>query len=138
MISHASTPLHFALLPRAAWLWLAVLLAVFGALGSTVSHALASDRTPAGMEICTSMGMQWVDASGAVDSSLGQPLAEMLVDCPMCLLCADRLAPVPASSPWSLQRAALGAASLPSYMPVAALAAGRVAVPPPRGPPSFS
>ena len=135
---HAAPPVHFALLRRAVWLWLAVLLAVFGALGSTVSHALAPNRTPVGMEICTSMGMQWVDASGALDASSGQPLTEMPVDCPMCLLCADRLAPIPASSPWSLQRAALGAAPLPSYTPVIALAAGRVTVPPPRGPPSLS
>ena len=91
---HASPPVHFALLRRAVWLWLAVLLAVFGALGSTVSHALAPNRTPVGMEICTSMGMQWVDASGALDASSGQPLTEMPVDCPMCLVCADRLAPI--------------------------------------------
>ena len=90
---HAAPPVHFALLRRAVWLWLAVLLAVFGALGSTVSHALAPNRTPVGMEICTSMGMQWVDASGALDASSGQPLTEMPVDCPMCLLCADRLHP---------------------------------------------
>ena len=135
---HASPPVHFALLRRAVWLWLAVLLAVFGALGSTVSHALASNRTPVGLEICTSMGMQWMDASQASDASSEQPLSDMRVDCPMCLLCADRLAPVPAPSPWSLQRAALGAAPLPSYTPVVALAAGRVTVPPPRGPPALS
>ncbi len=88
---HASPPVHFALLRRAVWLWLAVLLAVFGALGSTVSHALASNRTPVGMEICTSMGMQWMDASQASDASSEQPLSDMRVDCPMCLLCADRL-----------------------------------------------
>ena len=136
--SHASTPSRNAPLRRAAWLWLAVLLAVFGAFAPSVSHALASSRTFAGVEVCTSIGMQWVDASGALDASSEQPLAKVLVDCPMCLLCADRLVPAPAPSPWSLQRAALGGAPLPSYTPVAALAAGRVVVPPPRGPPSYS
>ncbi|MGP1629331.1 MAG: DUF2946 family protein [Giesbergeria sp.] len=135
---HATTTFSPAPLRRAVWLWLALLLALFGALAPTVSHALASSRTSAGMEVCTSMGMQWVDASGALDASSEQPLAKVLVDCPMCLLCADQLAPVPASSPWSLQRAALGAALLPSYTPVTALAVGRVTVPPPRGPPSLS
>ena len=133
--SHNFPPLRTAPLRRTAWLWLAMLLALMGALGPTVSHALASSRASAGMEVCTSMGMQWVDASGALDASSGQPLADVLVDCPMCLVCGERLAPAP--SPWSLQLAALGEVPQPSYASVAELPAGRVVVPPPRGPPSY-
>ena len=111
--------LHFALLRRPLAVWLAVLIALFGALAPTLSHALVLARggTSAWTEVCTSTGTRWVllgptqnaapppgDAVASVDDDPPQtsaaspqpPQAALSLDhCPFCLLAADRFAPPP-------------------------------------------
>jgi len=89
-------------LPLRPWaVWLAVLIAVFGALAPTVSHALVLARGGASLivEICTTTGTQWVIASAAADSPEEQKSAMSLDHCPFCLHTADRVAPPPHLSP---------------------------------------
>lgn len=84
--------LHFALLRRNFAVWLAVWIAVFGALAPTVSHALVwakGDHT-AWNEVCTSTGIQI-----QTDSPDGPESALSLDHCPFCLLSTDRVAPPP-------------------------------------------
>jgi hypothetical protein len=84
-------PLH-----RPWAMWLAVLIAVLGALAPTVSHALmfARGTAPMGVEICTSQGPLWVAAdtvSQAADSAPARESAATLDHCPFCLQTADRV-----------------------------------------------
>lgn len=96
-------PLASTALLRHLWVGrLALLVALFGALAPTVSHAFnwARGEAPALIEVCTSQGPRWM--------ALGQPIellsevpnkpdaATVFEHCPFCLLAADRLAPPPA------------------------------------------
>ncbi len=89
--------LHFGLLRRPLAVWLAVLLALFGALAPTLSHALALNRSAASgwSEICTSSGPRWVADLNSTDSPDGQESAPAIDHCPFCLLATDRVAPPP-------------------------------------------
>ena len=97
-------PLASTALLRRLWVGrLALLLALFGALAPTVSHALnwARGEAPSLIEVCTTEGPRWM--------ALGQPIelqseapnkpdaATVFEHCPFCLLVADRLAPPSAS-----------------------------------------
>lgn len=104
--------LHFALLRRRLAVWLVVLIALFGALAPTLSHALVWSQggTSAWTEVCTSTGTRWVmmgssapDAAPQIASALPistaspqpQEAAFFLDHCPFCLLSTDRAAPPP-------------------------------------------
>jgi hypothetical protein len=96
-----STPLRRTLLHRPWAVWLAVLIAVFGALAPTVSPALVLARGGASsmVEICTTTGTQWVIANTPVDSPDGPQSLKSLDHCPFCLHTADRTALPPYLSP---------------------------------------
>ena len=96
-----STPLRHTLLHRPWAVWLTVLIAVFGALAPTVSHALVLARGGASpmVEICTTTGTQWVIASTAADAPEEQKSAMSLDHCAFCLHTADRTAPPSHLSP---------------------------------------
>jgi hypothetical protein len=108
--------LHFALLRRHLAVWLVVLIALFGALAPTLSHALALARggTSAWTEVCTSTGTRWVMMGSTAPNAApqiadthastspvstaspdGQEAAFFLDHCPFCLLSTDRAAPPP-------------------------------------------
>lgn len=79
--------------------WLAVLVAVLGALAPTVSHALmlASGQAPLGVEICTSEGPRWVTADAAASAGDFVPTPGSAVPpahCQFCLQSTDRFAPL--------------------------------------------
>jgi hypothetical protein len=101
--------------PRHPWvLWLALWLAVFGAMAPTVSRTLNWARGDTGnlVEICTSAGPRWMalnplgsapaapdatpvdgqDASKSAPEPAPTP-STVLDHCPFCTLLADRLAP---------------------------------------------
>jgi hypothetical protein len=89
-------------LSRRLWVGrLALLLALFGALAPTVSHALnwASGQTPALIEVCTSQGPHWMALGLPSDRQSDRPnkpdTATVFEHCPFCLLTAERLAPPP-------------------------------------------
>lgn len=92
-----SSSLHFVLLRRSLAVWLAVFIAVMGAVAPTLSHALAFERAGASsaIEICTSAGPRWVAAHLPTDSPGGQESLPTLDHCPFCLLNTDRAAPPP-------------------------------------------
>jgi hypothetical protein len=78
---------------------LAWLLAVFGALAPTVSHALnwARGDGSALIEVCTSTGPRWMALGQASELQSEAPnkpdTATVFEHCPFCLLLADRIAP---------------------------------------------
>jgi hypothetical protein len=89
---------HFTLLRRTFVVWLAVWIAVFGALAPTVSHAVAWSQQGASpwVGVCTDAGMRWVDVTAGEafkDAPDGQEAAPSLVHCPFCLLAVDRVLP---------------------------------------------
>ncbi|MDO8440556.1 MAG: DUF2946 domain-containing protein [Polaromonas sp.] len=86
---------------RRPWaVWLAVLLAVFGALAPTLSHALLLARGGVSpmAEVCTSRGIERAADTSSTDSPDGQKSALSLVHCPFCLLSTDHVLPAP--HPW--------------------------------------
>jgi hypothetical protein len=91
-------------LSRRLWVGrLALLLALFGGLAPTVSHAISWARGdgPALIEVCTSIGPRWMALGQVSDlqaTNSGTPDTSAVFDhCPFCLLAADRLAPPPAA-----------------------------------------
>lgn len=124
---------------RPPWvLWLALWLALFGALAPTVSHALAwahGDQAPL-IEVCTSAGPRWMALSNASEPVPSDSTTTVVLDhCPFCLLMADRMAPPPQPQPRCF--AASGHADVPVspltvFLPAQVLAAAQ-----PRGPPAF-
>ena len=151
-------------LPRARWVvWLAVWLALLGALAPTVSHALQWARGGATanlIEICTSAGPRWMalpnsamgtsatatparlvsDATQAAAASDtadagGSSNPTVLEYCPFCLLMAERLAPPSASTPVFF--AVPGHAVLPQPRFVSDSPAQSFAAAQPRGPPAL-
>lgn len=133
--------LHTTLLRRPWAVWLAVLIAVFGALAPTVSHALA--RSQGGVvlwvEVCTDTGMRWVDGNtglSSTDSPDGPESAPSLVHCPFCLLLTDRVAPAPHALVHLF--AVSGEAEVPTIRQVFLFFTHFAPTPPPRGPPAVS
>lgn len=129
-----------ALRRRPLGLWLALLLAVFGALAPAVSQALVMMRSEAPMmAICTSSEPSQT-ATPAIFSSSdapdGQPSAPALAHCPFCLLLADQVAPAPPFAAHFLAVPLLSekwaARFVFVFFPRFAL------TPPPRGPPALS
>jgi hypothetical protein len=83
---------------RRPWaVWLAVLIAVLGALTPTVSHALmlVKGQATQGVEICTTEGPRWVTADVAASADDSTPLpgsAAPPAHCQFCLQTTDRVA----------------------------------------------
>ena len=144
--------LHFAFLRRPLVVWMAVLIAVFGALAPTVSHALVWSQAGNGdlTEICTSTGTRWVklgfaqnDVSQSVEvgastapvqpDSLNSPESLLSLNhCPFCLLFTDRFAPPPhALAPLF---AVSGGFKVPTVRQAFFFIAPFALTPPPRGP----
>lgn len=152
-------------LPRARWvLWLAVWLALVGALAPTVSHVLQWVHGGAAVnliEICTSAGPRWMalPASAVAEPAASTP-AGLVSDaaptawvsfdsadgggsgapggmehCPFCLLMAEKLAPPSANAP--LFFAAPGHAVRPQPLLAACSPAQSFAAAQPRAPPAL-
>jgi len=134
--------LQFVLLRRTFMVWLAVLVAVFGALAPTLSHALVWSQggTSAWTEVCTSTGTRWIATPTSppisADSPDGPESAFFLDHCPFCLLSADRAAPPP--HPWVHLFAVSGEYEEPTIRQAFFFFTYFALVPPPRGPPAFS
>lgn len=122
--------------PHRPWaLWLAVLIAVFGALAPTVSHALVLARGAASpmQEICTSTGPGWVALHIPAETSQDQESAPSLEHCPFCLLGADRALLV--AHPWAHRFGVSPASERPTVWWALSLVIPFALTPPPRGPP---
>ena len=121
-----------ALRRRPLGLWLALLLAVFGALAPVVSQALTMTRSGAPMMvICTSSEpRQTTDAPGEQES------APALVHCPFCLLLADQVAPTPPFAAHFLAVPLLP--EKPAARFVFVFFPRFSFTPPPRGPPAYA
>lgn len=145
---------------RRPWaVWLALCIALLGALAPSLSHALVWARGDASamVEVCTSSGPRWM----ALSALAGQPttvaqstdllgtgdpaptsFAEQapgsavgLAHCPFCLLMADRL--VLPSQPQALSFAAPGQAVVPEPPTPNTSPARIIAAAHPRGPPAL-
>jgi hypothetical protein len=88
-----------AALRRPLALWLAVLIALFGAVAPTVSHAIALQRGDGAgwTEVCTLSGPRWIALHISTDSPDGQESAPAAEHCPFCLLFTYRVLPAPHS-----------------------------------------
>lgn len=133
--------LHFSLLRRPWAVWLAVLMALLGALAPTVSHAVTWSQGGAApwVEVCTDTGMRWVDShtgQNSTDSPDGPTTAPSGVHCPFCLLLTDRVAPAPQA--WVHLFAVLGEQEAPAIRQVFLFFTPIAPTPPPRGPPAVS
>lgn len=131
-------------LRRPRVVWLALWIALLGALVPTLSHALVWARGDAALvEICTTTGQRWVvvdqvetdGALRAADASGDPASAQGLTHCPFCLLSAERLSTPPPLPfvPFVLA----GQAVPPQSRQVLASLLSFVVAPPPRGPPAF-
>ncbi len=129
---------HFATLRRPLAVWLALLIALFGAIAPTLSHAVALARgdAPGWTEVCTSSGPRWIALAIAADSPDGQESAPALDHCPFCLLFTDRVLP----APHSLVHLFLvsGEPQAPTVRQVFFFTDLFAYRPPPRGPPRLS
>lgn len=135
--------LLYALRQRPLGLWLALLLAVFGALAPVVSQALALTRSgaPMMMAICTSSESEPRQAANpamfsSAEAPDGQPSAPALAHCPFCLLLADHVAPTQPFAAHFLVVPLLP--EKPAAQPFFISFARFALTPPPRGPPAFS
>lgn len=143
---------------------MAVLIAVFGALAPTLSHALtlAHGSSPAWAEVCSSTRTRWMaldettnaaprtaavkvsaDSRAAVDVAPvstdfpdGQESLPSLLHCPFCLLLADHALPASPFSPHFF--VALRTSERAAARPVIFFFTHFALTPPPRGPPAFS
>jgi hypothetical protein len=151
-------PSHvMTLLRRPVAVWLALCLALLGALAPTLSHALNGVRGGnAGLiEVCTSNGPRWMalpgttepgsstqlgstqasDKLGAVTLRPDGPLSPAVFEhCPFCLLLADRAAPPPAA--WHVTVAVAGESAAPTIAQTQFSPVFHTLTPPPRGPPA--
>jgi len=140
---------------RRPWaVWLALCVAVLGALAPPLSHALHATRGQSSqwVEICTSNGPRWMALGQSVDTRTGtvatdaSPLSgsqssvpdtpAMLEHCPFCLLSFDRLAPLPNTEVHFFT--APGKAVLPPAQSTFCVVATFSPLPPSRGPPAIS
>jgi Protein of unknown function (DUF2946) len=117
--------------PRPWALYLALLLAILGAVAPTVSHALAHQRGQVGIEICTTTGTKFVPA----DSSQEQESAAVLNHCPFCLLQTDRIAPPLHQQPYLFL--VQGGTQAPAVLQAFLFVSNIFPAPPPRGPPAL-
>ena len=115
--------------PRA--LWLAVLLAVFGALAPTLSHALAWAGASPMQAVCSSSASPGMTLL-ATDTPDGQKVAADLNDCPFCLLTQDRATP---PQPWVDRFGVPGEYAAPVTGQAFFFVKPAALTPPPRGPP---
>lgn len=151
--------LHFALLRRRLAVWLVVLIALFGVLAPTVSHALVWSQggTSAWTEVCTRTGSRWVmvgpaqnaapllsDIHGNVDDDPAQistatpppqEAAFSLDHCPFCLLFTDRATPPPNALLHLF--GVLGEPAAPTIRQAFFFVTHFALTPPLRGPPAF-
>ena len=126
---------------RRPWVvWLAVLIAVLGAMAPTVSHAvmLAKGQAMQGVEICTSEGTRWVAADVAASAHDSTPLPGSVAPpahCQFCLQTTDRVAPPPHLLPYLFS--VLGGQQEAPVWQALFYASTHTFTPPPRGPPGF-
>ena len=144
---------------RRPWaVWLALCMALLGALAPTLSHALVwaqGGQAPL-VEICTSAGPRWMALSG-VTTPVGSaqlentqaatnpdalamrpdgPLSSAVFDhCPFCLLFSDRVAPPPQA--WQIPLVLVQMSAVPVIPQAYFLPVFYAHTPPPRGPPAF-
>ena len=126
---------RLALLRRPLAVWLALLIAVLGAMMPTLSRAMfaANAGTKPGFVVCTQTGPRWVALADAPESPAERDSALNIEHCPFCMHATHGLAPPPNVSLHDFGVLGepvvpvLGQAFLFIYQPAS--------MPPPRGPP---
>lgn len=127
--------MNFHRLRQPLALWLALLIAVLGAIAPTLSLALsgAHASSQAMVEICSSHGSQLVALDGAPDSPSEPGSALRTGHCPLCLHAADRVLPLPSAVSFSC--GTVGEPVAPMIGEAFLFITLPARVPPPRGPP---
>lgn len=127
---------RFAPLRRTLAVWLALLIAVLGAIVPTLSHGLVRTGDVPLVEICTSLGPHWVALTDSPDSPDSPESVTNIEHCPFCLHATNHV--VPASSA-AFQGFDIPGKRTKPMVGQAFLFNDRTKIrPQPRGPPSFS
>lgn len=126
---------RFAPLRRTLAVWLALLIAMLGAIVPTLSHGLVYTGDVPLVEICTSLGPHWVALTDSPDSPGSSEAVTHIEHCPFCLHATNHVAPPSCAAfqyfgvPGEREKPMAGPAFLRN---------DRTKIrPPPRGPPSF-
>jgi hypothetical protein len=129
--------MNFHRLRQPLTLWLALLIAVFGALAPALSLAMADARgdSTAMMEICSSSGSHWVASDASPDSPGGPGSATLSQHCLFCLHQADRVLPPPLA--FFPGFGTVGESVVPTIGQAFLFITLPARVPPPRGPPGL-
>lgn len=133
-------PPRFDALRRRWVVWLAVLVAMLGALVPTVSHAVAWSQGSVApwVEVCTDAGMRWVGGNASqapLESPPGQEPTAAAAHCPFCLLAMERVLPATPTGP--LLCVEQGGSAAPVAWQAVFFFTHVALRPPPRGPPEF-
>jgi hypothetical protein len=115
-------------------LWLALLIAILGAIAPTLSHGLARAGDVPLVEICTNLGPRWVALSDAPDSPDGQESALHIEHCPFCLQAMQSVSPPAHETVHHFD--VFGKPVAPTLGQVFLCITHPLRVPPPRGPPA--
>jgi len=114
--------------------WLALLIAVLGAIAPTLSHSLARAGDVPLIEICTSLGPRWVALAESPDSPNGREAELHIEHCPFCLPATHSVAPPPHVSLHDF--GVLGEPVAPALGQAFLFITQPALAPPPRGPPA--
>lgn len=89
--------MNFHRLRQPLAVWLALLIALFGALAPTLSLATSGTRDSAQtmVEVCSSTGSHWVATDASPDFPDGPGSSALSKHCSFCLHQADRVLPPP-------------------------------------------
>lgn len=128
---------NFGLAPlrRPLVVWLALLIAVLGAIAPTLSHSLARTGDVPLVEICTSLGPRWVAMTDSSDSS-GQQKSELRIEhCPFCRHAFEHVLPPPraALQGFGIVGEPMGLMAEQAFV----FSTLDALIPPPRGPPEL-
>jgi hypothetical protein len=126
---------HLAPLRRPLAVWLALLIALLGAIAPTLSYSMARAGNVPLVEICTSLGPRWVALTVLPGSPGGQESALHIEHCPFCLLHNDQVAPPPQVSLRDFGGS--GEFRVPVVRQAFFYARQLTSVPPARGPPGL-
>jgi hypothetical protein len=129
--------MNFHRLRQPLAVWLALLIALFGAIAPTLSVAMGGtgSSVPAMVDICSSGGDHAATAENAADTTSDPTTGLFVRHCPLCLHAADRVLPLPSAAIAFFGM--LGEPVSPATEPAFAFITPPARVPPPRGPPAY-
>jgi hypothetical protein len=125
--------MNFHRLRRPLAVWLALLVAVLGAIAPTLSHGFVRAGQVPLVEICTSLGPRWVEQADSSSSQSGDGTKLHIEHCPFCLHNTDHVVLPPQAV--FIGFGILGGSVVPTIGQAFFFIDLHAVAPPPRGPP---